>query len=155
MKEFENFENFRKYHSRNYFPDRVCPGLRCRNQQFPSYTVSPNSHFRLKLQDSSKGTILPQPGLDKTLDREEQPEIRLTLQALDGGIPPKSGTADQTSVIMPPSLHSCTMRCKSQNTAPLDSRLPSSLPEIQILEPMEKYLMYFRKHLKISAKHFK
>lgn len=89
-----NFENFRKYHSWNYFPDRVCPGLRCRNQQFPSYTVSPNSHFRLKLQDSSKGTILPQPGLDKTLDREEQPEIRLTLQALDGGIPPKSGTAD-------------------------------------------------------------
>uniref|UniRef100_A0A4W2HT25 Uncharacterized protein n=1 Tax=Bos indicus x Bos taurus TaxID=30522 RepID=A0A4W2HT25_BOBOX len=28
----------RKYHSWNYFPDRVCPGLRCRNQQFPLYS---------------------------------------------------------------------------------------------------------------------
>ncbi|XP_068390611.1 protocadherin beta-2 [Eschrichtius robustus] len=58
-----------------------------------SYAVSPNSHFHLKLQDSSDGTILPQLVLDKALDREEQPEIRLTLTALDGGIPPRSGTA--------------------------------------------------------------
>ena len=72
------------------FPNRVCPGLRCRNQQFPSYTVSPNSHFHLKLQDSSKGTIFPQPVLDKALNQEEQPEIRLTLTALNGGIPPRS-----------------------------------------------------------------
>nr|XP_059857258.1 protocadherin beta-2-like [Delphinus delphis] len=58
-----------------------------------SYTVSPNSHFHLKLQDSSDGTILPQLVLDKALDREEQPEIRLTVTTLDGGIPPRSGTA--------------------------------------------------------------
>ncbi|XP_026908763.2 protocadherin beta-2 [Acinonyx jubatus] len=57
-----------------------------------SYTVSPNSHFHLKLQDSSDG-ILPQLVLDKSLDREEQAEIRLTLTALDGGTPPRSGTA--------------------------------------------------------------
>ncbi|XP_007461548.1 PREDICTED: protocadherin beta-2 [Lipotes vexillifer] len=58
-----------------------------------SYAVSPNSHFHLKLQDSSDGTILPQLVLDKALDREVQPEIRLTITALDGGIPPRSGTA--------------------------------------------------------------
>ncbi|XP_039092070.1 protocadherin beta-2 [Hyaena hyaena] len=57
-----------------------------------SYTVTPNSHFHLKLQDSSDG-ILPQLVLDKALDREEQAEIRLTLTALDGGTPPRSGTA--------------------------------------------------------------
>ncbi|XP_030176005.1 protocadherin beta-2 [Lynx canadensis] len=57
-----------------------------------SYTVSPNSHFHLKLQDSSDG-ILPQLVLDKALDREEQAEIRFTLTALDGGTPPRSGTA--------------------------------------------------------------
>ncbi|XP_011365706.1 protocadherin beta-2 isoform X7 [Pteropus vampyrus] len=58
-----------------------------------SYTVSPNSHFHLKLQDSSDGVILPQLVLNKALDREEQPEIMLTLTALDGGTPPRSGTA--------------------------------------------------------------
>ncbi|XP_044081967.1 protocadherin beta-2 [Neovison vison] len=57
-----------------------------------SYTVSPNSHFHLKLQDSPDG-ILPQLVLDKALDREEQAEIRLTLTALDGGTPPRTGTA--------------------------------------------------------------
>ncbi|XP_036751888.2 LOW QUALITY PROTEIN: protocadherin beta-2 [Manis pentadactyla] len=57
-----------------------------------SYTVSPTSHFHLKLQNSSDG-ILPQLVLDKALDREEQSEIRLTLTALDGGTPPRSGTA--------------------------------------------------------------
>nr|XP_055187985.1 LOW QUALITY PROTEIN: protocadherin beta-2-like [Nyctereutes procyonoides] len=57
-----------------------------------SYTLSPNSHFHLNLQDSPEG-ILPQLVLDKALDREERAEIRLTLTALDGGPPPRSGTA--------------------------------------------------------------
>ncbi|XP_028383873.1 protocadherin beta-2 [Phyllostomus discolor] len=58
-----------------------------------SYTVSPSSHFHLKLQESPEGVILPQLVLDKPLDREERPEILLTLTALDGGTPPRSGTA--------------------------------------------------------------
>ncbi|XP_054998773.1 protocadherin beta-2-like [Sorex araneus] len=58
-----------------------------------SYTVSPNSYFHLKLQESPDGIILPQLVLDKTLDREHQPEIRLILTAIDGGSPPRSGTA--------------------------------------------------------------
>uniref|UniRef100_A0A8C0L986 Protocadherin beta 2 n=2 Tax=Canis lupus dingo TaxID=286419 RepID=A0A8C0L986_CANLU len=57
-----------------------------------NYTLSPNSHFHLNLQDSPEG-ILPQLVLDKALDREERAEIRLTLTALDGGPPPRSGTA--------------------------------------------------------------
>ncbi|XP_017196598.3 protocadherin beta-2 [Oryctolagus cuniculus] len=58
-----------------------------------NYTISPNIHFHLKLQGSPDGTVLPQLVLDKALDREEEPEIRLTLTALDGGTPPRSGTA--------------------------------------------------------------
>nr|XP_017196598.2 protocadherin beta-2 [Oryctolagus cuniculus] len=58
-----------------------------------NYTISPNIHFHLKLQGSPDGTALPQLVLDKALDREEEPEIRLTLTALDGGTPPRSGTA--------------------------------------------------------------
>ncbi|KAM6148974.1 protocadherin beta-2-like [Erethizon dorsatum] len=57
-----------------------------------NYTISPNFYFHLKLKDSPEG-IVPQLVLDKALDREEQPEIRLTLTALDGGTPPRSGTA--------------------------------------------------------------
>ncbi|XP_038514593.1 protocadherin beta-2-like isoform X1 [Canis lupus familiaris] len=57
-----------------------------------NYTLSSNSHFHLNLQDSPEG-ILPQLVLDKALDREERAEIRLTLTALDGGPPPRSGTA--------------------------------------------------------------
>ncbi|XP_045406974.1 protocadherin beta-2 [Lemur catta] len=58
-----------------------------------SYTISPNFYFHLKLQDSPDGIVSPQLVLDKTLDREEQSEISLTLTALDGGTPPRSGTA--------------------------------------------------------------
>ncbi|KAM8764566.1 LOW QUALITY PROTEIN: uncharacterized protein V5649_020233 [Rhynchonycteris naso] len=63
------------------------------NNSLQSYTVSPNSHFHLKLQNSPGGIILPQLVLDKALDREEQSEIMLTITALDGGTPPRSGTA--------------------------------------------------------------
>ncbi|XP_047634805.1 protocadherin beta-2-like [Phacochoerus africanus] len=84
-------------------PESIAPGtaflieraqdLDVGSNSLQSYTVSPNSHFHLKLQDSSDGTILPQLVLDKALDREEQPEVRLTLTALDGGTPPRSATA--------------------------------------------------------------
>ncbi|XP_060035613.1 protocadherin beta-2-like [Erinaceus europaeus] len=57
------------------------------------YRISPNSYFHLELQENPDGIILPQLVLDKALDREEQPEIRLTLTALDGGSPTRSGTA--------------------------------------------------------------
>ncbi|XP_014446262.1 protocadherin beta-2 [Tupaia chinensis] len=63
------------------------------NNSLQNYTISPNSHFHLNLQDSSDGTVVPQLVLDKALDREEQPEISLTLTALDGGTPPRSGSA--------------------------------------------------------------
>ncbi|XP_041516153.1 protocadherin beta-2-like [Microtus oregoni] len=58
-----------------------------------TYTISPNFYFHLKLQDSPDGTLLPHLVLDKVLDREEQSEIRLILTAIDGGSPPRSGTA--------------------------------------------------------------
>lgn len=74
----------------NCFPNSMYPGLRCRNQQFPSYTVSPNSHSILNYKTVPRAQYYHKPVLDKALDREEQPEIRLTLTALDGEIPPRS-----------------------------------------------------------------
>ncbi|KAM7140541.1 putative protocadherin beta-18 isoform 13-T13 [Molossus nigricans] len=58
-----------------------------------NYTLSPNSHFHLKLQDNGEGRNYPELVLDQSLDREKEPEIRLVLTALDGGSPPRSGTA--------------------------------------------------------------
>ncbi|XP_014649372.1 PREDICTED: protocadherin beta-18-like [Ceratotherium simum simum] len=58
-----------------------------------NYTLSPNPHFHLKLQDSDGGRKYPELLLDQSLDREKESELRLTLTALDGGSPPRSGTA--------------------------------------------------------------
>uniref|UniRef100_A0A8C5VQV3 Protocadherin beta 14 n=1 Tax=Microcebus murinus TaxID=30608 RepID=A0A8C5VQV3_MICMU len=57
-----------------------------------NYTISPNSHFYIKIRDSGDGKIYPELVLDRALDHEKEPELRLTLTALDGGSPPKSGT---------------------------------------------------------------
>ncbi|XP_036081068.1 protocadherin beta-14 [Rousettus aegyptiacus] len=57
-----------------------------------NYTISPNSHFNIKIQDSGDGKIYPELVLDRGLDYEEEPELRLTLIALDGGSPSRSGT---------------------------------------------------------------
>ncbi|XP_043845763.1 protocadherin beta-16-like [Dromiciops gliroides] len=58
-----------------------------------NYTVNPNAHFLIRTRTRSDGKKYPELVLDKALDREEQPELVLTLTAIDGGSPPKSGTA--------------------------------------------------------------
>ncbi|XP_008292263.1 protocadherin gamma-C3-like [Stegastes partitus] len=55
-----------------------------------TYKLSQNEHFSLA---SHKGeSITPELVLQKVLDREKQSVIRLTLTAVDGGTPAKSGT---------------------------------------------------------------
>ncbi|XP_072486683.1 protocadherin beta-11-like [Notamacropus eugenii] len=56
------------------------------------YTISPNSHFQVQIRARNDGRKYPELVLSKALDREELPEIRLTLTALDGGSPPRSGS---------------------------------------------------------------
>ncbi|XP_069932326.1 protocadherin beta-18 [Oryctolagus cuniculus] len=58
-----------------------------------NYTITPNPHFHLKLQDNDDGSKYPELILDRPLDREKEPELSLMLTALDGGSPPRSGTA--------------------------------------------------------------
>ncbi|XP_047724573.1 protocadherin beta-16-like isoform X2 [Prionailurus viverrinus] len=58
-----------------------------------NYKISPNSHFRVLTRKLSDGRIYPALVLEEELDREEEPEIVLTLTALDGGSPPRYGTA--------------------------------------------------------------
>ncbi|XP_041800733.1 protocadherin alpha-3-like [Chelmon rostratus] len=57
-----------------------------------TYRLSQNEHFSLavhKAGDSVSAELV----LQKALDREKQPVITMTLTAVDGGSPPKSGTS--------------------------------------------------------------
>ncbi|XP_052011499.1 protocadherin beta-11 isoform X5 [Apodemus sylvaticus] len=58
-----------------------------------SYVISQSAHFHVTMQVNPDGKKYPELVLDKALDYEEQPELSLILTALDGGTPPRSGTA--------------------------------------------------------------
>ncbi|XP_064810530.1 protocadherin alpha-8-like isoform X1 [Oncorhynchus masou masou] len=57
-----------------------------------SYKLSPNEHFSLDVQNGGEQSVSAELVLQKALDREKQPAIQLTLTAVDGGNPPRSGT---------------------------------------------------------------
>ncbi|XP_039092072.1 protocadherin beta-10-like [Hyaena hyaena] len=65
-----------------------------------SYTINPNPFFHIKISDSDEDMIYPELVLDKALDREKQHELSLTLTALDGGSPPRSGATTIRIVIL-------------------------------------------------------
>ncbi|XP_076875456.1 protocadherin alpha-2-like isoform X9 [Brachyhypopomus gauderio] len=56
-----------------------------------SYKLSPNEYFSLAVQASADSAELV---LQKALDREKQSVIKLTLTAVDGGRPPRSGNLE-------------------------------------------------------------
>ncbi|CAG5990908.1 unnamed protein product, partial [Menidia menidia] len=58
-----------------------------------TYKLSLNEHFSLAISKSGE-SISTELVLQKALDREKEPLIRLTLTALDDGSPPKSGTSE-------------------------------------------------------------
>uniref|UniRef100_A0A3P9IJI4 Cadherin domain-containing protein n=1 Tax=Oryzias latipes TaxID=8090 RepID=A0A3P9IJI4_ORYLA len=55
-----------------------------------AYKLSPNEYFSL-VRHKGENTV-PELVLQKSLDRENESLIHLTLTAIDGGTPPKSGT---------------------------------------------------------------
>ncbi|KAM4875265.1 uncharacterized protein RHO17_007710 [Thomomys bottae] len=83
-------------------PESIAPGttflieraqdLDVGSNNLQNYTLSPNFYFHLQVQDSPGG-LLPQLVLQKALDREAEAEVSLILTALDGGTPPRSGSA--------------------------------------------------------------
>ncbi|XP_009999711.1 PREDICTED: protocadherin Fat 4-like [Chaetura pelagica] len=64
------------------------------------YRLSPNSHFSLDVKQQQDGKLFPELVLERALDREEQPELQLVLTAMDGGSPPRSGTAQITVLVL-------------------------------------------------------
>ncbi|XP_004686596.1 PREDICTED: protocadherin beta-4 [Condylura cristata] len=74
------------------FPLTLAQDLDVGRNGLQKYTISPNSHFHVLTRNHSEGKKYPDLMQDKELDREEQAEFSLTLMALDGGSPPRSGT---------------------------------------------------------------
>ncbi|KAL4822593.1 hypothetical protein H8958_008417 [Nasalis larvatus] len=75
------------------FPLKNAEDLDVGHNNIENYVISPNSYFRVLTRKRSDGRKYPELVLDKALDREAEAELRLTLTALDGGSPPRSGTA--------------------------------------------------------------
>ncbi|XP_024850991.1 protocadherin beta-5 [Bos taurus] len=74
------------------FPLKIAQDFDIGSNAVQNYTISPNSHFHVVTHHRGDGRKYPELVLDKALDREKQPELSLTLTALDGGAPPRSGT---------------------------------------------------------------
>ncbi|XP_036280321.1 protocadherin beta-4 [Pipistrellus kuhlii] len=74
------------------FPLKLAQDLDVGSNGLQKYTISPNAYFHVLTRNHSEGKKYPDLVQDKVLDREEQPEFSLTLMALDGGSPPRSGS---------------------------------------------------------------
>ncbi|XP_062835386.1 protocadherin beta-1-like [Anolis carolinensis] len=57
-----------------------------------NYTLSPNEHFQLGVESNTDGSKYVTLILEKALDREKEPHLGLTLTAVDGGVPQRTGT---------------------------------------------------------------
>nr|XP_020655007.1 protocadherin beta-16-like [Pogona vitticeps] len=57
-----------------------------------NYTLSPNEHFHLIVESNIDGRKYVNLILEKPLDREKESHFRLILQAIDGGVPQRTGT---------------------------------------------------------------
>ncbi|XP_052597935.1 LOW QUALITY PROTEIN: protocadherin beta-14-like [Peromyscus californicus insignis] len=82
------------------FPLTIAQDLDVGSNTVQNYTISMNSDFHLLTRNHSDGRKYPELVLDRVLDREEQAEVRLTLTALDGGSPPKTGTTQVLIVVL-------------------------------------------------------
>ncbi|XP_072252470.1 protocadherin alpha-3-like [Leuresthes tenuis] len=56
-----------------------------------TFKLSPNEHFSIDVS-SGQDSVSAELVLQKALDREKQPSVKLILTAVDGGKPPRSGT---------------------------------------------------------------
>ncbi|XP_027864170.1 protocadherin alpha-5-like isoform X10 [Xiphophorus couchianus] len=61
-----------------------------------SYKLSQNEHFSLDVQSGGEHGVLAELVLQKALDREKESAIKLVVTAVDGGMPPRSGTLQLT-----------------------------------------------------------
>ncbi|XP_010214132.1 PREDICTED: protocadherin beta-15-like, partial [Tinamus guttatus] len=84
-------------------PETAMPGARfllesaqdldVSNNSLQHYNISPNDYFHISTRRRSDGRRYAELVLDQALDREERAEVIFSITAVDGGSPPRSGTA--------------------------------------------------------------
>ncbi|NXX17383.1 PCDC2 protein, partial [Podargus strigoides] len=89
-----------------------------------SYRLSPSRHFALDLKGFQSGSKLLELVLQQPLDREQSALQQLVLTAVDGGDPPKSGTAQISVRVVdtndnPPAFDRSTYTVSLLENAPL------------------------------------
>ncbi|XP_070604696.1 protocadherin beta-16-like [Erythrolamprus reginae] len=75
------------------FPLETAHDLDKGKNAIQNYILSPNEYFKLDVQSQNNGRKYAELLLAKPLDREVIPQFILTLEAVDGGIPRRTGTA--------------------------------------------------------------
>nr|XP_044988241.1 protocadherin beta-4-like [Jaculus jaculus] len=114
------------------FPLKLAQDLDVGSNGIQKYMVSPNSHFHVLTRNHSTGKKYPDLVQDKELDREEQAELSLTLLAVDGGDPPRSGTVMIRILIMDINDNAPEFVHSPYETQVLENSPPSS-PVLRVL----------------------
>uniref|UniRef100_A0A674JNL4 Cadherin domain-containing protein n=1 Tax=Terrapene triunguis TaxID=2587831 RepID=A0A674JNL4_9SAUR len=107
------------------FPLENAQDLDVGNNSLQNYSISNNDYFHIYTRVRSDGRKFAELVLDKPLDREEQPEVSLVLTAVDGGSPPKSGTAQIHVIVLdandnPPVFSQTTYKSRVLENSPKD-----------------------------------
>ncbi|XP_059589359.1 protocadherin beta-16-like [Alligator mississippiensis] len=107
------------------FPLERAQDLDVGNNSLQSYSLSSSGHFHIHMEEQSDGTRHAELVLDQALDREQQPELSLLLTALDGGSPPRSGTAQIRVLVLdindnPPVFSRATYKAQVPENSPRD-----------------------------------
>ncbi|XP_034545019.1 protocadherin alpha-8-like isoform X9 [Notolabrus celidotus] len=91
-----------------------------------TYRLNPNEYFSLDVQSGGEDSVSAELMLIKALDREKQAVIKLTLTAVDGGKPPKTGSLNINVIVLDandntPSFSKTLYKAKVNENAPVGS----------------------------------
>ncbi|NXL67026.1 PCDC2 protein, partial [Chordeiles acutipennis] len=93
-----------------------------------NYTLSPDEHFHLEMQTRfQSGSKLLELVLQQPLDREQSALQQLVLTAMDGGDPPKSGTAQISVRVMDTNDNPPAFDRSTYTVSLLENALPGTL----------------------------
>ena len=99
MEEVKIIDMYESTYPGERYPLPTAHDLDTGSNSLKTYKLSQSEHFSLDVQSSEDG-LSAELVLQKSLDREKQAVITLTLTAVDGGKPPRSGTLQITVNVM-------------------------------------------------------